>query len=358
MKRFLSALIVAVVTLVAASRAGTCDVAHLRRRVAALLAAHRSQMEAGVAIIDIEKGQAVMFHGHTPCPLASVFKLPVLVEAARQMTDSRTLTLETMLTMHAWDRCIGSGILYHQPPGTRISMGRAIELMETISDNTAADLVFRRIGLGSVNRMMRASGFHDTDISLTNRDAWLITLGMGAQFRGMSAAGITKAWQDMSPSQRRQAAARIYRENRKTSIATIRRIEDASRARPWREDREVDATVDNHSSPYDLATLLVRLYRGQMLDPHWTAWCMGVLARQHYNSRIPRYLPRGTRIWHKTGTDEGVVNDAGIIEAGPHDHVAVVVLVHAIVPGGARIAGTLIAQIARAAYDAFRPYTR
>jgi beta-lactamase class A len=325
----------------------------LEKKVNALVAAHRGRMRAGVAIVHLEGGESVYLDAHTRSPLASVFKLPILVELARRL-EAGKLSLGQSLTLREDEKIIGSGRLRYRKAGSKVTVREAIELMETISDNTATDILFNAIGLDSVDAMMHGLGFNETEIFLTNRAAWLISLGMGAPFKGLSARGIAAKWLSMSVSERKRAAGQVIAENRSTSLARIQAAESASYARPYADDMYLAGVVDNLSSPSDLASLLVKLWKGELVNPKWTAYCVGVLGRQKFNSRIPRYLPRGVRAFHKTGTIEGVVNDAGVIEIGPHNHVVVVVLVHGMARGAEGQAEDLIGRIARAGYDAFK----
>jgi beta-lactamase class A len=50
-----------------------------------------------------------------------------------------------------------------------------------------------------------------------------------------------------------------------------------------------------------------------------------ILLKQQLNDRLPRFLPAGTKVAHKTGTFSGVRNDTGIIYAGEQSHVALTV---------------------------------
>jgi beta-lactamase class A len=50
-----------------------------------------------------------------------------------------------------------------------------------------------------------------------------------------------------------------------------------------------------------------------------------ILLKQTLNDRLPRFLPPGTRVAHKTGTLSGFRNDAGILYVDDHQHVAVTV---------------------------------
>lgn len=312
---------------------------------------------AGVAIVHIPSGERTELNGKTPYPLASVFKLPVMIELVRQIQAGKNgMALSRQLTVTAAEKCIGSGTLQNAANGTPVRVERLVELMETISDNTATDMLFKLIGYQSVNEMMDGLGLKNTDIFLTNRQAWLITLGQSTTFKGLSPAAIAARWKAMNASERHIAALQAEKENLKLSLSRFQALEDASAARNTHaEDVLVAGTVDNMASPADLADLLVKLEAGELLEPKWTKYCLGVLGRQKYNTRIPRDLPEGVPVYHKTGTIAGVVNDAGLIELGDGQFLAVVVLVRDVGEGRGSSADQLIGRVARAAYD---HYTR
>ena len=92
--------------------------------------------------------------------------------------------------------------------------------------------------------------------------------------------------------------------------------------------------------------------------------CDGILAvllKQTLNDRLPRFLPPGTKVAHKTGTLGGTRNDAGILYIGDDDPVALTVFTrwdHRAVEGDAPAErrrqfeiDTAFGHIARAVYD-------
>lgn len=320
-----------------------------------LVSQHSSRMRAGVAVYHLRSGERVSVDGDRPYPLASVFKLPILLELARQLQAGRQgLSLEQVVTLKETDRCIGSGTLQNQPPGTRVKLSRCVELMESISDNTATDVIFNRIGTDSVNKLLADQGLKNSDIPMTNRAAYLISLGMGSEWRGLSGRQIAQRWKQLDRAQRQKAIDKILAENRGLTLSRFQAAEDASAAQgAYADDVAVATTVDNLASPNDLAELCARLYRGELLDKRWTGYALGILAQCKYNNRLPRNLPEGTVVYHKTGTIAGVVNDAGIIRLEDGTGLVVVVLVRDVGRGSSDTASSLIAKIAALAYDAY-----
>lgn len=327
----------------------------LSREVRHLVGALAPHMRVGVAILDLPSGQRVEVDAAAPYPLASVFKLPVMAVLAHQLQKGQGgLTLDTELTITESHKCIGSGRLKNVPDGTRITLRRCVELMETISDNTAADMVFERVGLDAVDRTMHAWGFRSCHIFMTNREAWLLSLGLGPGLQGLSPIRMARRWLSWSQSRRRRAAREVDRKYRGMTVARLQALENASRSESQHQEDVIAADMDNTCSPADIAGLLARLVERKLLDRHWTDYCLGVLAGQRYNSRIPRGLPAGTIVYHKTGTLAGIRNDAGAIDLGGGHFLVVVVFVRDIARGWQDRADDLITSIARLAYRTYR----
>jgi beta-lactamase class A len=320
-------------------------------------------MQVGAAVWHLPASGAtaekVELDGDTPYPLASVFKLPLMLELVRQIQEGGKLTLASQITLTNSEKCVGGGTLKDQPAGTRVSVERLIELMETISDNTATDILFRRIGLESVDRLLKQLGCEHSEIQLTNRAAWLLSLAACHQFRGMSPSELVESWKNLSTRERLAAARAAETENCNLSLSAFQHLEDASSSKNTPDDDILIATgMDNMASPDDLAHVLAQLDPNRkgiaILQPRWRKFCLGVLSRQHYNTRIPRGLPAGVKVYHKTGTIAGVVNDAGLVELPDHSMLAVVVLVQQVHSDQGGQADRLIAAITRAAYAAYK----
>jgi beta-lactamase class A len=71
--------------------------------------------------------------------------------------------------------------------------------------------------------------------------------------------------------------------------------------------------LDNVACPRELAGLLVRLVRGELVDRKTSDAVLAVLEATQDDALIRRYLTAGTRVAHKTGSLETVRNDAAVI---------------------------------------------
>ena len=73
--------------------------------------------------------------------------------------------------------------------------------------------------------------------------------------------------------------------------------------------------LDNVATAREIAALLLRLVRGELIDRATSDAVLGVLQATQDAALIRRYLPAGTTVAHKTGSLETVRNDAAVIWA-------------------------------------------
>jgi len=106
---------------------------------------------------------------------------------------------------------------------------------------------------------------------------------------------------------------------------------------------------ESYTSPTDMARFFALAYRGDLVSPEASAAMLDLLARQEVNDRLPRLLPRGTRVAHKTGDLPGLTHDVGIVYA-PSGPFVLAVLTEWSGPASPH---ATIAQLARQVYDYF-----
>ncbi|MDD5128261.1 MAG: class A beta-lactamase-related serine hydrolase [Candidatus Omnitrophica bacterium] len=74
-----------------------------------------------------------------------------------------------------------------------------------------------------------------------------------------------------------------------------------------------DKGIENYTTAEDMASLLEQIYRRRLGSKRVSDQCIGIMKLTHTNDRIPRYLPAEVMVAHKTGLENGVCHDAGIV---------------------------------------------
>lgn len=149
--------------------------------------------EVGVLIARGDK-ELVERRADDAAPLGSVFKLFVLLATAEAVRSSELTWDETLVLTDA-DRSLPSGRLQDEPVGTEISVREAAQAMIAISDNTATDLLIRRLGRERVEAAFASVGGQGNAPWLTTKD--FFTLGWGD-------SALLAQWRDADEAERRR----------------------------------------------------------------------------------------------------------------------------------------------------------
>jgi len=298
----------------------------LQEQIEAAIAASGAHM--GVAMRHLTRGDEIMISADDSFPMCSVLKIPVLVEAFRQMAEGR-FTLDDRWPLTTAEKNLPSGILVFLDDGLMPTVRDLLTLMIIISDNTATDMVIHRLGLESIHQTMQDLGLKHTHLRLAIRQIFESIL---------PSADPTQDLYELAKQE-----------------ATVGRPPNAV-AYSTGPDNDV-------STPRDITRLLELIYHGRVVSREACDAMLAILLKQQLNDRLPRFLPPGTRVAHKTGTLGGFRNDAGIIYISDDNPVAVTVFARW---DDQAVAGDPVAQrrrifeldsafghIARAIYDAY-----
>lgn len=86
-----------------------------------------------------------------------------------------------------------------------------------------------------------------------------------------------------------------------------------------------DRGLDNWITAGEMATLLERLERREILTPELCDRALAIMEKQQFTGRIPALLPADVKVAHKTGSVTGICHDAGIVRT-PGGPLVLVVL--------------------------------
>jgi beta-lactamase class A len=337
MKRLVHLSVVAVVVVALHVPARAADpIDRLRTHITQAMTEARGRM--GVAIKHLESGTEIVVNADEKFPMASTFKLPVLVTLYDRAKKGQVKWDETV-DVGVHDQHLGSGDLsyLYDVPGVKLSLHNVANLMMMVSDNSGADICLTRAGADNVNALMSSLGAGDIHVDRPTQELILDYQGRDtARLKGMTLAEIQKA----SPPSSETAQANALQAN-------------AIDARFARDDKFA-ADARDQATPKAFVTLLEKMWRGEAVDKASSEAMLETMKRCRTGAgRIKGLLPSNTTVAHKTGTIGGVVDDVGIIylpdEAG---HVAIAVLSKQTRAADVEVERA-IAQIARYAYDYF-----
>jgi beta-lactamase class A len=291
-------------------------------------AAGEARGTVGVAVKHLESGAELFVNGDEPFPMASTFKLPVLVELYAKVKAGR-LSWNDMVDIGVLDQHLGSGDLapLYDPPGVRLSLHNVANLMMLISDNSAADICLAKAGTRDVNARLAMLGV--TGIRV-DRSCQELILDYGGQD--------TEKLKNLALQELREVMPRTPR-TEEFRIAA---------------DDRFAADPRDTATPRAFVTLLDKIWRGDVVDRASSDAILETMKRcRTGQQRIRGLLPRDTEVAHKTGSLGGVLDDVGIVYLPENaGHVALAILTKRTRATSEQVEKAM-AEIARYVYDYF-----
>jgi beta-lactamase class A len=217
----------------------------------------------GIYIKSLETGEEIAIDADRQMDTMSVIKIPLMVEVFEQIKAGK-LSLSEKYTLTKEDVRPGTGIMRSLDAGAVITLLDLITLMNIVSDNTATDVLFKKVGgIEPVNARMK-------------------TLGLTAT----RATGPTSDW---FTALSKAPSPEVFHRGAKTPFGL--------------------------STPRETGTLLEMMARKTLVDAPSSERMLQIMSGQIYRSRIPRYLS-GYRVPHKTGDFLPYIgNDVGLLIA-------------------------------------------
>ena len=297
------------------------DVQPLEQRLATI--AHVPAGKVGLAVVDVASGRAVSINGAERFPMASTVKVAIAATYLSQV-DAGKRSLATMIAFDEKRRLASEGIGQSLPhPGIALSAANYIELMLTVSDNSATDMLLAQLGgPAAVERWLIAHHVEGVRIDRTIGRLLLDETGLPIGTDGDPVAALRAAdtMPMLTPAQLDAAAARF------------------------------DADPRDTATPLGFARLLARIDKGELLKPASAKFLIDTLARTTTGpDRIKGGLPADTVVAHKTGTLHGISDDVALVTLPDGRRVAIAAFTRGIADGKAR--ARIIADAARAIYD-------
>ncbi|GLY69860.1 serine hydrolase [Amycolatopsis taiwanensis] len=230
-----------------------------------------------------------------PVVTASVFKVPVAVELARQAVAGEC-DLAEQVTVPAGPKVPSPyGLATFRHPAT-LSLDALATLMIGISDNVATDLVFARVGKPAVRSLLDRLGLTATVIDQDCAEL-LATIG---EDLGLSYEDDERLLTKLSPQQLRKLRA-----------------------------LQPDQTC--RTTPEDMTRLLGMIWRDEAAPPQACAEVRRWLGLQVWPHRLRSgFHTDGVRISGKTGTLPTIRNEVGVVEYDDGGRFAVAVFTEAV----------------------------
>lgn len=194
-------------------------------------------------------GETISFNENDHYIPASVIKVPVLM-VILGLANMGKVDLSSKLLIKEKDKMPSCGALNSFTGEVLVDIKTLCNLMITISDNTATNVLISSFGTDTLNKGFATIGLTETRVNRLLFDAEASTKG-----------------------------------------------------------------IQNVITPAEIGMLLEKLYRNDFVNDKVSEEIKEILFRQQINHKIKEMLPLRTKVGSKTGDDDNISNDVGIVYA-------------------------------------------
>lgn len=251
------------------------DEKDLLRKISAI--EKNSKVIIGISAVLIERNKVISHNGKQRFFMASTIKLPIAL-AFLHRVDQRKDSLSRPMSLDYRNSVPGSGSLYRtfERRKTSVPMQKILNLMMTESDNSASDAVLHAAkGPAYVSQRMSEIGFKNI---LINRSILQILMDTNH-------------------------VARSYLNTHHTVYLWKRIFNQTPLWQKVSAWQRFQKDVRDTTTPDDMAHLLVKLYKKQILSADSTKLLLHIMEQcRTGRHRIKGLLPYYVKVAHKTGT--------------------------------------------------------
>lgn len=238
--------------------------------------ARRFEGSLGICSARIDTPDAVLeVGGDEVFPSASVIMIALALEVFCQVEEG-AISLGERVPLASAEKVVGPGVLAELSDGLAPTIKDLVFLAMSVSDNTAANMLIERVGIFAVNSRLASLGLQKTRLS----------------------------------------GKILVEETRRGPAAQ----EDYGASPSTATDRDDGRGERSPVTPRELVRLLSCVYRREGLPAPACDALLEILQKTQTASSIRRGLPEArfrdrtpARLYNKTGSIRGVVNDAGIV---------------------------------------------
>jgi len=271
----------------------------------------------GVYVHHLGRDEHLSYRAGERWYLASGIKVAVAIAVLR-LVESGDMALDSAIVLSAADKVDGAGDTNRHRIGSPLCVDYLLEQMIRHSDNTATDMLIRRVGLAQINDVARellaAQDLVITSLADVRRLAYS---GFHARAAGLTSDELLVL---------RRAAPGPDRVKQLASLLGVSPAEFLLQDMDMAFDAYY-ATEVNSARLSEFGRMLAALANGLALRPEGTHYLLDLMSRVETGSRRLRArLPADVRFAHKTGTQHRRVCDLGIATAnvgGREEHVVI-----------------------------------
>ena len=291
-------------------------------------------------------------------PIASMFKLNILLEAAIRITGGE-ISLEDKIPIQFHNKLPGS-FLGKLDPGTEITFNNLLQLMIEISDNTATDMLGDYFGWENILNKMPTWGISETKWIAPSRFMMLTGCDLLPEFQGKTINEKQLIWDSKTSQEKMESILNNYEETKDIGIEAINNAWDGYFNKlNWINQKELTRIFGWQGTPFEYGNMMKKISMGELVSPEVSEAMRKYLITDRRNM-AGKCVPPDCKMGRKGGSDEGVRCEGVFIETPEEEKIAMAIMLqeYTYLPDLSDSMEDFIAHIGRAIYTYYKSLTQ
>lgn len=254
-----------------------------------------SSLKIGFSVTNLDSNKQFDYNQAHHFKMASTVKLPLAIMFLKQI-EQKKINFDQLVEVKPNDLVPGSGVMGYLVihPGFRISYRNLFEPMLTISDNSATDLIFARVGgPQALRNFLEQNNYNNIWVARNIKQLFFDARGYSklAPYKNRNLKWWNEGWQQIKDNER------LY----------------SKVSNQYRLDFRDTATT------YDMNKLLIDTAQNKVISPSSFEYLFDVMTRTSTSkARIRKYLPKEAVVADKTGSwdmaDHSYIGNIGYLK--------------------------------------------
>ncbi len=256
-------------------------------------------------------------------PIASVFKMNILVEAARRIADGSLQTTDR-LSIRLHHKCPGS-IIGKLDEGTELTINNLLGFMMEISDNTSADILGEHLGWENITASMPLWGISKTEWLMPTKLQMAVGCNLFPDLKDKTLLEKEEIWKNMSPGEKMNLILRNYSVIKEMDMEEINRCwNEYFNKLSWINQKELPGIFGWKGTAGEYGGLTEKIAAGTLISPEISS----IVKKYMITDRrgiVARTIPGDCIMGRKGGSDEGVRCEVIFIESPEGDRITMAI---------------------------------
>ena len=256
-------------------------------------------------------------------PIASIFKINILVEAARRIADG-TLKTTDRIPILFHHKCPGS-IPGKLDEGTELTINNLLKFMMEMSDNTSTDMLGEHLGWENITDSMPLWGITKTEWLMPTKLQMAVGCDLLTDMKEKTLSEKAEIWEKLSLKEKMSLILRNYEDIKEVDMEEINRCwNEYFNKLSWINQKELPRIFGWKGTAGEYGRLTEKIATGTLISPEISSTAKKYMMSDR-RGIAARAIPANCIMGRKGGSDEGVRCEVVFIESPEGDRITMAI---------------------------------